>query len=694
MLLNILVALKPRIIKAILLAVSIILWLILLIYHVAASVVELHPVLPLPIEVGDVGYRVTFSAFLLTNALFFDRLFTDIERLHVTTMLWRQFITGMAGVAVVMLVTFANLYSHRLAAQGLLEVLTALYYSLALYALVLFFLSAVFIFRRFILYPRTRRKVIAWRVMLVFWVLGLAFQVYPMGVFTMVSYVPFVILTLFLSANVRWIAYLNFQQKLRALGLFCLISLVIVTYLIAAIRLPAQLEISYHNLIRLDFLYFVIIFVIAYTLVSILVLFFNLPTSSLFERESVEIVSFSKINQAIQSNLDFTEIIETLLEASLMASNAKAGWIEMVGEEGKSSEVRTYKRITPSEIQALVGGEALTLRVVQDQKPLYIRNLRKQRQFRNRQTRYRSLLAIPLVSSNKAYGAVFVVNELASSLEDVTIKSLTSFAEQTGIALENAQLVKRSIETERYQEQLKVAQNVQQKLLPQQLPSNERIEFAARSENAHEVGGDYFDVVEPKPGLYRVAIGDVSGKGTTAAFYMAETKGIFHALARLDLSMTEFMATANQALSECMEPKFFMTLTYLQIDLEQQEVQLIRAGHCPTFFYQQNCEQMSVLEEGTLGLGIVRNGSYAKYLKPAQRLSVEPGDTLILYTDGINEARNAQGEEFGYDRLRDVLEAQCRAPATQMADAVIHAVKDFSGAELEDDYTILIVKFR
>jgi len=109
---------------------------------------ELHPVMPLPIDVGDLGYRLTYSAFLLTNALFFDRLFHDIEKLHVTTMLWRQFMTGMGGVAIVMLVTFANIYSRALASRGIHEVLTALYHSLAFYATVVFFLSAVFIFRR------------------------------------------------------------------------------------------------------------------------------------------------------------------------------------------------------------------------------------------------------------------------------------------------------------------------------------------------------------------------------------------------------------------------------------------------------------------------------------------------------------------------------------------------------------------
>ena len=674
------------------LTVAVILWLILLVYHVAANLSELHPVMPLPIAVGDLGYRLAYTAFLLTNALFFDRFFNDIEKLHVTTMLWRQLITGIGGIGIVVLVAFANLYSQALASRGIHAVLTALYHSLSFYAMVVFFLSAVFIFRRFILYPRTRRKVLAWQVMLGFLGLGLLLQVFTDdSIVLVVIYVLFLILSLILSANVRWISYLNFNQKLRALGLFTLLTLVIATYLIAAVRLPEQLGIGYARVVMPVFLLFVVSFTLCYSLISILVLFFNLPTSSLFERESVEIVSFNKINQAIQSNLDFSDIITTLLDASLMASNAQAGWIEMLDEHG--TEVRVSKGISHNEIHALIDQQELIHKVIQDQKPMLIRNTRKLRSFRTTDSRYRCMLVVPIISSSKAYGAVYVVNELANSMEDVTVSSLTSFAEQTGIALENAQLIKNSIEVERYREQLKIAQEVQQKLLPQSLPSDQAIEFVARSETAYEVGGDYFDVVRPRPDLYRVAVGDVSGKGTTAAFYMAEIKGIFHALAQLDLSPRKFVTTANQALSECMQPGFFMTLTYLQIDTSRRQVQMIRAGHCPTLYYQAECREVRMLRNGTLGLGIVRNASYDRYLREVDTLTYQPGDVMVLYTDGINEARSPSGEEFGYERLQTVIEQYCHQEADEMANAIVSSVKDFVSSDLQDDYTVLIIRF-
>ena len=261
------------------------------------------------------------------------------------------------------------------------------------------------------------------------------------------------------------------------------------------------------------------------------------------------------------------------------------------------------------------------------------------------------------------------------------------------MALENARLVRQSIDMERYHEQLKIAKEVQNKLLPTELPHSASIEFVAVSQNADEVGGDYFDVVRTEDGIYKAAIGDVSGKGTTAAFYMAEVKGIFHALTLLDLDIRKVVSTANQALAQCMQKGFFVTLTYLQIDEVKREVQIIRAGHCPAYMYRKSSDEISILREGTLGLGIVRDKSFIHFLKEPQTFIYEPGDFLVLYTDGIMEARNEDDEEFGYDRLEDIIVRNKAASAAGIASGIVGAVKQFAHKKISDDYTVLIIRF-
>ncbi|MEM6346829.1 MAG: GAF domain-containing SpoIIE family protein phosphatase [Bacteroidota bacterium] len=685
---------SQRVTNGILITIAVLLWLLLLSFQEMQLMVNLFPNFNSDL-VGGFWYRLVLTAFLGVNLLFFSRLYAQIERLHVSTMLWRIFLIGMIGITLIMLITFANRYLQDMLTY---KYVAPILLRFGMDVMLIFFLSAMFIFRRFILYPRTKRKITLWRVFIGFLIAALLITLdgntFIGGPLRLLIFIPYALLAIVLSINVKWISYLNFNQKLRALGLFVLITIVSVTYIIALARLPVQLQLSNIASLQDEFLLHIIVFTLCYCLFSLLGLFFNLPTTSVFERESSEIVNFDKINQAIQSNLDFTEITNTLLDVSMMSANAKAGWVEMINEETGQAELKVHKRIQPKEIKGINSNHTLTDKVLKDQQPYLVRNTQRHKAFPNNDSKYRCLLVIPIMSSSQTYGAIFVANELADSFEDVAIQSITTYAEQAGIALENARLMKASIEMERYQEQLKIAQEVQTQLLPQTLPYADQLEFGAKSETAFEVGGDYFDIVNPKPNLYRIAIGDVSGKGTTAAFYMAEIKGIFHALTQLELDVKAFLSTANLALSQCMQKGFFMTMTYLEIDLEKQMLEMVRAGHCPAFFYKSTSGEIQMLREGTLGLGIVRNASFGNYIKETEKLSYESGDVLILYTDGILEARNEQKEEFGYERFEQIIGQYATLPAQDFADKIVESVRDFTHTDLQDDYTVLIIRFR
>ncbi|MEM8889133.1 MAG: GAF domain-containing SpoIIE family protein phosphatase [Bacteroidota bacterium] len=667
--------------------------MLILAFQMAEHVAAQFPVAQMVVGIDELWYRFALVAFFAVNTLLISRIFSNIRKLHVTTLLWRLFLIGMIGVTFIMIITFANKASAKLITYPYLK---AIYYTIGLYAILIYFLSALFIYRRFILYPRTRRKLYAWRVFmgLVLFSLALTFFANTPGIVILVlgCYAIYIIVSLVISANVRWISYLNFNQKLRALGLSVMMLIVDITYIIAAVRLPAQMGMELD--VTLIFLNFIVIFSLIYTTFSILVLFFNLPTSSIFERQGVEMASFSKINQAIQSNLDFTEIMNTLLDVTMMSSNAKAGWVENIIEETHTAEITICKKITKQDIEEIFQHGSLTEKIVQDQRALYIRNLKKYKGLRSSSGRFRSMLVVPIVSSSQTYGALYLVNELENGFEEVGLESARKYAEQAGIALENASLLKNSIEVERYQEQLKIATEVQSKLLPSQMPYSDSIDFAAKYDNAYEVGGDYFDIAQPSEDMFRVAIGDVSGKGTTAAFYMAEVKGIFHALSQLDLSVKEFILAANKAVSACLQKGFFVTLTYLEVKLKKRKIEFIRAGHCPAFFYNKEEDRICRFKEGTLGLGINRTDKFANFINKTENLAYSPGDVLALYTDGIIEARNREKEEYGYDRFEEILLQNKDRSAEEIAESIVSSVKSFVHGELQDDYTVLILKFK
>lgn len=653
-------------------------------------------------------YQSTFAAFMLATAIYIRQVFLKIDRLDVITMLWRLFIIGMVGITLML----AMLMLKRIMVQNFnsssMGLLAPIFFVGGVYALIIFFLSAVYIFRRFILYQKNRRKLISWNVLQGFLVIALIFTVRelvkePFGngstLFTIEAVITilFAALLLFLSTSLSWTAYLNFNQKLKALGLFALIIIVSVTYLMALGQLPEELFVSglpnplIEKYLEMKFIHYIAAFTLAYSAVSILVLFFNLPTSSVFELKSSEIANFNKINQAIQGNLEFDEILNTLLDASMLSANAQAGWVLLL--ENGQSRIHNRKGISEGEIQKILAVDGIIENLIAEKNLFQVKNLKRHKALKQIETRYKAMVALPILVKNEVFGLLFVMNEVSNSFEDVTLGSINSFAEQAGTAIENANLIKNAINLERYEEQLKIAKEVQSQLLPSTLPGSDRVEFAVISETADEVGGDYFDILQENEDVFKIAIGDVSGKGTTAAFYMAEFKGIFHALSLMGANPKQFVTYANSAIAKCFQKGFFFTLTYLQFDLAKKKLEMIRAGHCPAFFYRKATDQICIHRDGTLGLGLVRDTSYQNYVKGTETLTFEEGDFMVLYTDGIIEARNPKDEEYGYDRFQEVLEANKNETPARIGSALMDSVHAFAGQDIHDDYTVLIIKF-
>jgi serine phosphatase RsbU (regulator of sigma subunit) len=186
----------------------------------------------------------------------------------------------------------------------------------------------------------------------------------------------------------------------------------------------------------------------------------------------------------------------------------------------------------------------------------------------------------------------------------------------------------------------------------------------------------------------------VSGKGTSAAFNMSQMKGVFHSLVQLNLPPVEFMVKANNALSDCLEKNHFITTTYYSLNTAEKDIRFARAGHCPTLYYDVTKDESSYLDVNGMGLGIVRNERFVQYLEEGY-LRYHPGDIMVMYTDGIIEAKNEKGEEFGFEALRSVLHETKDLCARQIKEEIIQRVHHFIGKNAlpDDDYSLMVVKF-
>jgi serine phosphatase RsbU (regulator of sigma subunit) len=307
---------------------------------------------------------------------------------------------------------------------------------------------------------------------------------------------------------------------------------------------------------------------------------------------------------------------------------------------------------------------------------------------------YKSAFLIPLVVNKKTIGRMYLVKEVRDGFNKEMINIITTFVGQASISVENYRLLNEAIKTERYKEELKIAQQVQRSLLPKELHHNEKFEICGFSVAADEVGGDYYETKNLEEGVFAIIIGDVSGKGTSAAFNMSQMKGIFHSLVQLNPNPGEFLYKANTALSQCLERNHFITTSYFILDTTQQIIKYSRAGHCPTLFFDHSLNEAKYLSADGLGLGIVRNSNYKNYIHESE-FKYDKEDILVLYTDGIIEATNKKGEEFGYDNLKASLEKFKNLAANQIQAEIINQVYQFvgEGGIPDDDYSILVIKF-
>ena len=425
-------------------------------------------------------------------------------------------------------------------------------------------------------------------------------------------------------------------------------------------------------------------------MIAILVTLFNLPTSSVFEQKLKEAVDFQKLSQSVPRGETIDQTYEILLESSMSAVFADAAWLEVQEEKGVFRSIRNLKEAEIKDIKTKIKSstiqDIIELRFNRDPNPSKLTDALKD-------SKYKSVIALPIYVQEKQIGFIAMLNEVSEAFNREMVNIITTFVNQASISLENLSLIKESLENERYKEQLKIAKNVQKSLLPDNLSLGTHFELDAFSMAADEVGGDYYDIIQTAEDRYGLIIGDVSGKGTSAAFQMAQMKGIFHSLASQDLSASQFNVQANVALSNCLDKSSFITATYFNINESDRTIEFSRAGHCPTLMFCSESDKTEFLMSDGMGLGIVRNSSYSKYVH-STTLNYNEGDTMLLYTDGITEARNEKGEQFGEDRLKNSFSSHAKKAPAQIKESIKRDLSQFMGElEIDDDYTMVIVKF-
>jgi len=296
-------------------------------------------------------------------------------------------------------------------------------------------------------------------------------------------------------------------------------------------------------------------------------------------------------------------------------------------------------------------------------------------------------IAIPLKSEIGDYGIMVLSAYGFKKIFTAGDKKIAeAVAQQILTAVNRYVMLQREIEKKRLEEQIQIARSIQMGLLPKKFPTNERFDICAQSAPAIQVGGDYYDVFARDDGTIICCIADVSGKGLPAALIMSSFRSMFRLSTKISDDLKMLAEQFDRMIHQDFETGRFITSIIFKITPDG-ELEYVNAGHDPLYILREN--KIIKLESTGTPFGILGEGWY-----DVEKFKLQKNDLIVAYTDGVVEARNIAGEEFGFERLQELIMRNRYLKASDIVDKIMNAVFEFShGTVQHDDTTVLVVKY-
>jgi serine phosphatase RsbU (regulator of sigma subunit) len=396
----------------------------------------------------------------------------------------------------------------------------------------------------------------------------------------------------------------------------------------------------------------------------------------------------------ITSQLEISKLLDLIIQRAAELLNGDSGNFYFYDENADELVPRApFGQHTVESVARLKPGEGATGQVFLSGQPLVIQDYDawEGRVPRIPFGRYARILHVPVKRGEQVIGVMSVNrNKAAPAYTDDDVRLLSLFANQAAIAIENARLYQVAIEKARMERELDMARALQSTLIPRELPQIVGWDLAALWRPAREVSGDFYDFVllPTAPRRHGLMIADVSDKGLPAALFMTATRAILRASVTASRSPANCIAHANRLICADTANGMFITLCYAQLNPTNGEMVYVNAGHNPPLLYRKRKNQLSALTQTGMALGVEEKCAFHQ-----RTIKLNHGDFVLFYTDGVTEAINAAEEEFGEERLRQVILKKRHAPATEMIAALEKAVSAFVGETPQsDDIAVVIVK--
>jgi sigma-B regulation protein RsbU (phosphoserine phosphatase) len=405
-----------------------------------------------------------------------------------------------------------------------------------------------------------------------------------------------------------------------------------------------------------------------------------------------------QLSQTFNSSLNLDEVLNRVMDEVIVATRAERGFLMLHDDQGELA-FRAARGMDQHTIQDPMFQISLSVvqGVARQGQPVLTGDAQVDPRFSMRQSvkllGLRSILCVPLRIKERILGTIYVDNRIQAGIfsqDDLDL--LSAIASSAAVAIENARLYQVAVEKGRLERELQMALQVQLSLLPAEVPEVAGWEFAARWLPARQVAGDYYDFIPGQNGQLGMVVADVSDKGMPAALFMALSRSIVRASMDPALQPADSIQRANRLICQDSTSGMFITLFYALLEPQAGQVAYVNAGHNPALFFQRGKRPgqgaMSRLGRTGMALGVESETPYKQ-----RSLALKPGDFLVMYTDGVTDALDAQGQSFGMERLESLVLAHREETAGEMSQALESAIRNFTGgAPGFDDITLLIVR--
>lgn len=423
------------------------------------------------------------------------------------------------------------------------------------------------------------------------------------------------------------------------------------------------------------------------------------PSSQLIAQQDDTLAIISRVSVTLLSPMSLDETLQQVLDCVFQAIPADRGYVMLL-------EPPEGKKNAPLELvckaQKVRGGGAgsaevslsrsITEQVLQQGKSTLTSDAQQDPRFQANQSimlgGIRSIMAVPLAIEGRVLGMVYVDSPLHTNrFTKRDLELLTLIAGVAAIRIENVRLLDVQVEQKRLANELAVASEIQLRLHPAAPPNIPGYDLMGVSFPCYEVGGDYFDFIEKRDGRFVITLGDVSGKGTGAALLMSSIHAAVRAQCTTRLSPSEIVSEINQYIYDNTPSNRYVTLFYSELDPRTHQLTYINGGHNSPLLVRASGE-VSGLDIGGFPVGITPFGDYHEGL-----VQLDPGDVLVIYSDGVTESQNEAGDEFDEARLIEIVQRHRGRTAAGLRDRIDEALQKFVGkAKSVDDLTLVILK--